>query len=200
MKLLNYISLILMLLLVACGENKLQPLNTSQPILAFGDSLTDGVGASEHDAYPQQLKKLTGLNVINAGISGETTAEGLTRLNQVLDKYDPQLVILLEGGNDILRNYNLVEAKQNLAKMIEAIQSRNIQIIFLGVPEKNIFSDSAPFYRELAQQYDLLFDGEIISDLIKKKRYKSDPIHFNALGYQKLAERIKEMLEDNGAL
>lgn len=192
---------ILLLSIVSCSSDKaFDKLNNHSPILAFGDSLTAGVGASENDAYPNQLAKLIGLKVVNAGISGETTKEGLTRLPSVLDKYNPQLVILLEGGNDILRNYNLVQTKQNLAKMIEEIQSRNIQMIFLGVPKKNIFSDSAPLYQELAEQYNLVFDGEIISTLIKKKRYKSDSVHFNALGYQKLSERLYEILNDNGAL
>lgn len=99
-----------------------------------------------------------------------------------------------------MRNQDLAKTKQNLAKMIEKIQSRNIQVIFLGVPKKNIFSDSAHLYKELADQYNLVFDGEIISRLIKKKRYKSDSVHFNALGYQKLAERLHELLSDNGAL
>lgn len=124
----------------------------------------------------------------------------MARLASVLDRHNPQLVILLEGGNDILRNQDLAKTKQNLSKMIEEIQSRNIQVIFLGVPKKNIFSDSAPLYKELADQYNLVFDGEIISRLIKKKRYKSDSVHFNALGYQKLAERLHEILSDNGAL
>lgn len=192
--------LLFIVFLVSCGESKLEKLEPSKTILAFGDSLTAGIGASENDAYPQQLEKLIGFKVVNAGISGETTEEGFARLSSVLDKYNPQLVILLEGGNDILRNYDLIQTKQNLAKMIEEIQSRNIQIVFLGVPEKNIFSDSAPLYQELAEQYNLVFDGEIISSLIKNKSYKSDSVHFNALGYQKLAERIQKTLENNGAL
>ncbi len=194
------ICLLLLVFVVACGEDKLNKLNSSQPVLAFGDSLTAGVGANEVAAYPQQLERLIGFNVINAGISGETTEEGLARLSSVLDEHNPQLVILLEGGNDILRNYDLNKTEQNLARMIEEIQSRSIQLVFLGVPEKNIFSDSAPLYKELASEYNLVFDGEVISKLIKKKRYKSDPIHFNALGYQKLAENIRDLLDDNGAL
>ncbi len=184
----------------ACGEKKLKPLSQKQVIVAFGDSLTAGVGAAEREAYPAQLERLIGIKVINAGVSGETTQQGLARLPAVLDQHSPQLVILLEGGNDILRNYNLAQTKQNLAKMIEEIQSRDIQLILLGVPEKNIFSSSAPLYRELAEQYDLVFDGEIISDLIKTKKYKSDSVHFNGLGYQQLAERIQQLLEDQGAL
>ncbi len=200
MRLFKYLPFLLTFILISCGEDKLQKLNHAQPIVAFGDSLTAGVGVNEMEAYPQKLAHISGFKVINEGVSGEATAEGLARLTSVLEKHEPQLVILLEGGNDILRNYNLTQTKQNLSQMIEQIQSRNIQLVFLGVPEKNIFSDSADLYDELAQQYGLVYDGEIISELIKKKRYKSDPIHFNATGYQKLAERVYEILEDNGAL
>ncbi len=186
---------------MACsGDGGLKKLNADATILAFGDSLTLGVGANDEDAYPQKLEKLINLKVINAGVSGEATAEGLQRLGAELDRYSPQLVILLEGGNDILRNYNLVQTKKNLAKMIEEIQSRNMQLILVGVPEKNIFSDSADLYQELSEQYNLVFDEKIIASLLKKQRYKSDPIHFNALGYEKLAERLREILDENGAL
>ncbi len=186
---------------MACsGEGDLKKLNADATILAFGDSLTLGVGANDEDAYPQKLEKLINLKVVNAGVSGEATAEGLQRLGAELDRYSPQLVILLEGGNDILRNYNLAQTKQNLAKMIEEIQSRNMQLILVGVPEKNIFSDSADLYQELSEQYNLVFDEKIIASLLKKQRYKSDPIHFNALGYEKLAERLREILDENGAL
>ncbi len=187
--------------LIACSsDNLLKPLAPNATILAFGDSLTDGVGVSRANSYPTVLAKLTGRRVINVGISGETTEQGLARFAALLEQHQPELVILLEGGNDILRNYNLTQTKQNLATMIEQARSRNIQLILLGVPEKNIFSDSALLYQELAEEYNLVFDGEIISDLMKSKKYKSDPIHFNTLGYRKLAKRIQEILEDNGAL
>ncbi|NVK22519.1 MAG: arylesterase [Kangiellaceae bacterium] len=190
-----------MLLLTACSDkSKLSRLDSNARILAFGDSLTDGVGVGREDSYPSVLSRLTGLDVINAGISGETTEQGVARFASLLDQHQPQLVIVLEGGNDILRNKDLLQTKDNLATMIEQAQALHIQVLLLGVPEKSLFSDSAPLYQELAEQYNLAFDGEIIASMLKKQKYKSDPIHFNQLGYQVLAQEVYQLLQDNGAL
>lgn len=195
------ISLLLSLLfLSACGADRLEPLVESDVILAFGDSLTHGVGSSNGDTYPATLARLTGLTVINAGISGETTNEGAKRLQSVIAKYDPQLLILLEGGNDILQNHDKASIKRNLEQMIELALARGIQIILIGVPEKKLFSDSAEFYQELADKYDLVFADDLLADLLRSIKYKSDPIHLNSAGYQKLAEGIAQLLKENGAL
>ena len=191
----------LSILLVACGgDNKLQPLEIDSVVLAFGDSLTDGVGVAREDSYPSALSRLIGRQVINEGISGETTSEGVKRFEQVLDKHQPQLVILLEGGNDILRNHNLSVTKSNLSAMIEMAKKKSIDVVLIGVPEKDIFSDHADLYAELSNEHDVVFEGEIIAYLMKRPSFKSDPIHFNKKGYQKLAEDIQTLLESNGAL
>ena len=191
---------IFILLLSACSEPKLEPLSYGAKILAFGDSLTFGVGSGSGKNYPQALTELTGLEVINAGISGETTTGGLKRFESELDKHVPDMIILMEGGNDILRNHSQTTTKQNLSKMIEIAQSRQIPIILMGVPEKKLFSDSAPFYQELAEEYALVYDGESLSNLLRKPKFKSDPIHLNSAGYQELASRIYLLLKDNGAI
>lgn len=188
------------LLLFACSEQKFEPLTPGATIVAFGDSLTDGVGASKGQGYPEVLAKLSGLSVINSGISGETTSEGLERLPSVLEEHQPDLVILIEGGNDILRNSSHAAAKSNLAAMIELIQQSGADLVFIGVPEKNLFSNSADFYDELAEEYDLVYDGESLSDLLKTRSYKSDSVHLNNEGYRELATRIYHVLQDQGAL
>lgn len=188
------------LLLSACSDPKLQPLSSGATIVAFGDSLTEGIGASKTASYPNQLAQITGLNVINAGISGETTDRGLARFEDVLKQYNPELVILLEGGNDILRNHNQLQTKQNLAQMIAIAKQRNVQLLLIGVPEKNLFSSVADFYDELAEEHQLTYIREVVSDLLKTKKYKSDQIHLNAQGYRVLAQQIMETLQDEGAL
>ena len=188
-------------LLCACAESKsLTPLASDDVILAFGDSLTVGVGAAESLAYPAVLARLTDRSVISAGVSGEETSQGLKRLPSVLDEVQPNLVILLEGGNDILRNRNLQQTKNNLAKMIELIQDRGIELILVGVPEKKLFSDVAPFYQELANEYELVFAEDNLSDLLRNNEYKSDPVHLNQQGYRLLAESFHELLVEHGAL
>ena len=191
---------IFILLLASCGQPAFSPLSDDATILAFGDSLTQGVGVSGEHSYPSVLENLTQLKVINAGVSGEVTQDGAIRFNKLVEEIYPDLIILLEGGNDIIRNHSFAETKKNLAKMIMFAQQKQIPVILIGVPQKKLFSDVAPFYRELAEEFQLVFDDEIIAELMRDKSMKSDPIHFNQLGYQKLAERIDQILRDNGAL
>jgi len=192
--------LIALLCLAACSAKPLLPLDSTDSILAFGDSLTAGYGASKETAYPAVLERLSGLNVINAGISGETTHQGLKRFADTLDKHSPSLVILLEGGNDILQNQNLNETKSNLAAMIEIAQTQEIPVLLIGVPEKNLFSSAAPLYQELADQYNLVFSKDLMASLLKAPDLKSDTVHLNEAGYAKMAKEIFTILEDNGAL
>lgn len=190
----------LLIALSGCSPSKLEPIPKNGTILAFGDSLTVGVGVPNVNSYPSVLAGLTGLTVINSGVSGETTDNGLIRLRDVLDNTNPDLLILLEGGNDILRNRNLSETKANLAAMIELAQRQGIPVVLIGVPQKALFSNSAPLYGELADKYQLVFDDSLIADLQRSPSLKSDHIHFNDEGYRKMASDIVELLKDNGAL
>lgn len=186
--------------LFACSEPRFDPVFEDGVILAFGDSLTEGVGVAEDDSYPAVLAELTGIKVINAGISGETTAEGLSRLPTVLDRTQPDLMILFEGANDILRDHDLRATRENLARMIEIASDRNIDVLLVGVPAKKLLSDTAPFYGELAERYDLVFEDNVVAKLLRDPDLKSDMVHFNEAGYQFLAESIYKRLKDEGAL
>jgi acyl-CoA thioesterase I len=187
-------------LLQSCGEQELTPIPANGTILAFGDSLTVGVGVDRQNSYPSVLAELTGRQVTSAGVSGEETTGGLARLPNVLEQARPSLIILLEGGNDILRNRSAGRIKQNLAAMIEVAQRSGVEVLLIGVPAKNLFSDTASLYRELADQYQLVFEDELIADLLRDRSYKSDSIHFNEKGYRLMAESIHELLVDHGAL
>lgn len=189
----------LLITLSGCTPSKLEPLPQNGTILAFGDSLTAGVGVTKDNSYPSALAELSGLTVINSGVSGETTAEGLKRLQEVLDNIKPDLLILLEGGNDILRNKSLSETKANLASMIELAQRNKIPVVLIGVPQKALFSNSAPLYGELADKYQLVFDDSLIADLQRSPSFKSDYVHFNEKGYRKMATAIYELLKEEGA-
>lgn len=190
----------LALVVTACDSSKLKELNKNDVIVAFGDSLTEGVGTVQEHSYPSILAKLSGFNVINAGVSGETTGEGLLRLPEVIERYQPSLLILLEGGNDILRNKSATTIQKNLDSMITIALEKGIQVVLIGVPEKSLFSNSAPLYDELAVEYDLVFASSLLASLLRSPSKKSDAIHFNTEGYADLAEGIYELLLDNGAL
>lgn len=191
----------LMLLLAACSDSeRLSPLDNQQPILAFGDSLTYGYGAPKALSYPEQLSQLLNMEVINAGISGEKSKQGLQRLGALLDKYQPQLLLLCHGGNDVLKKQSLDKMKANLGQMIEMAQSRDIQVVLISVPEASLFLPNIKQYQELAEQYNIPLENNIIKEVLKKPSLHSDAVHPNAQGYRLVAEAIYELLEDNGAL
>lgn len=182
------------------SQPRLSTLATEDVILAFGDSLTEGFSVDAGKGYPEQLAMLSRRGVINAGVSGETTAQGLARLSTSLDEARPALMILLMGGNDILRGMSMDAAKRNLAAMIEMALSDGVQVVLIGVPERSLFLRNAPMYRELADRYDLVLEDELLADLLAQPSMKSDPIHLNAAGYREMAIRIHALLQGHGAL
>lgn len=196
----NAIVILLGLLCVqGCTDPQLKPVPVDGVILAFGDSLTVGTGADPSKSYPSVLSELSGRHVVNAGVSGETTASGLQRLPEALAQTNPDLLILAEGGNDILRNHNPAQTKQNLAAMIELAQNQDVQVVLIGVPGKNLFLSAPSFYEDLAQTYQLVFDDRVIADLLHSPTHKSDPVHLNEKGYRVMAQAIYALLRDRGA-
>ncbi|MCE9679427.1 GDSL-type esterase/lipase family protein [Shewanella sp. AS1] len=175
-------------------------LSADSTILAFGDSLTLGVGAPKGRDYPNVLAQLTGIKVVNRGISGETTAEGARRFAAVLDEVQPELVLLLEGGNDFLRNQGEQQVEQNLALMISQAQARGISVVLIAVPQKSVWLAPAELYLRLAERYQLLLVESLLTELLTSPELKSDSVHLNELGYQRLAEQIRDKLVDAGAL
>ncbi|MFM4941970.1 GDSL-type esterase/lipase family protein [Aeromonas bivalvium] len=190
----------LCLLLVACGEPGFRPLAAGETILAFGDSLTEGRGAPPAQSYPSVLASLSGHPVINGGVSGELSQAGRARLPGLLAEHRPGLVILLEGGNDILRGTGEAALKANLAAMIAAVQGSGAQLLLVAVPRKSLFADGAPLYGELAQEYGLVLDNDSLGELLRTPGLKSDAVHLNAQGYGALAERLHRLLQARGAL
>ncbi|WP_429154658.1 GDSL-type esterase/lipase family protein [Aeromonas media] len=191
---------LLCLLLAACGEPGFRPLAAGETILAFGDSLTEGRGVNPAQIYPNVLASLSGHPVINGGVSGELSRAGRARLPGLLAEHRPALVILLEGGNDILHGSGEGALKANLAAMIEAVQGSGAQVLLVAVPRKSLFADGAPLYGELAEQYGLVLDNDSLGELLRTPGLKSDAVHLNAQGYGALAERLHRLLQARGAL
>ncbi|MGE6207267.1 GDSL-type esterase/lipase family protein [Aeromonas media] len=191
---------LLYLLLAACGEPGFRPLAAGETILAFGDSLTEGRGVNPAQSYPSVLASLSGHPVINGGVSGELSRAGRVRLPGLLAEHRPALVILLEGGNDILHGSGEGALKANLAAMIEAVQGSGAQVLLVAVPRKSLFADGAPLYGELAEQYGLVLDNDSLGELLRTPGLKSDAVHLNAQGYGALAERLHRLLQARGAL
>lgn len=188
-------------LLGSCGSAaELQPLPTAGKILAFGDSLTYGVGAKASSSYPAQLQQLLGYPVIRSGVPGETTAEGRKRLPDVLRKTQPSLVLLWLGGNDFLQRRLVQQTQANLQAMIDLIKSHNIQVVLLAVPRFGITLQDADLYDALAERNAIPVIDELLGSVLVDRSLKSDSVHPNAAGYQQIANAVAEQLIQLGAL
>ncbi|ODV09932.1 MAG: arylesterase [Thiobacillus sp. SCN 64-317] len=195
------LALVTVFLLAACERAPtLSRLSPHDVILAFGDSLTHGTGASEDTAYPAVLASLTGRTVINAGVPGDTTTSALRRLPEVLAEYRPRLVLLCLGGNDMLGKQPESTTENNLRLLIQTIRASGAEVVLIGVPEPKLFGGAPDFYARVARDMRLPLEDEVFNEVLKDNRLKSDPIHANAAGYRVVAERLAEFLREAGAL
>ncbi len=159
-------------------------------IVAFGDSLVLGVGSTESNDFVSLLSKKTGRPIVNLGVSGNTTAQGLERIDEVISK-DPGTVIVVLGGNDYLRKLPQEETFNNLRKIITTLQSKGIMVVLLGVRGGLLVDKFNSDFKSLAKETGVVFVPNVLDGLIGDSRYMtSDGIHPNDLGYQKIAEKV----------
>lgn len=190
-----YSIVLLSLALAACNKPTIRAVTPDTVVMAFGDSLTSGYGASGEASYPATLQALIGCEVINAGISGQDTAQGLRRLPDELEAHQPDLVILCMGGNDMLRKQSEALTQKNLKEMIELSQSAGADVALIGVPKPGLLLRVPKFYETLAEEYDLPYDDSLLPHILSKNTLKSDQIHPNEAGYQLMAERIHALIQ-----
>lgn len=189
--------------LISCSDSlpTLKPLAGNAVILAFGDSLTFGTGAnSQTESYPAVLQQLIGRTVINAGVPGEISQEGLLRLPMILEQTKPDLVVLCHGGNDLIRQLGNEQLKNNLEKMISLIQKSGAQVLLIAVPRFSITLTVPDLYTELATAYKLPIELTILPELERNAAMKSDTIHPNTMGYKLLAERVSKLIFTAGGI
>ena len=148
-------------LLTACGKKaplKGRPVASGSTVLALGDSLTSGAGADAAAAYPAVLEELTGWQVVNGGVSGNTTAQALARLPSLLEEHQPALVIVSIGGNDFLRQMSASTAKSNIREICNASKAAGAQTMLVALPQFSLLAASGgaltdhPMYAELAER------------------------------------------------
>ena len=188
--------------LIGCGDEapRLEAIARDDVILAFGDSLTFGTGAAAAESYPAVLGALIDREVVRSGVPGETSEGGLARLPAILDEVSPRLLILCLCGNDMLKKVDPEITRANLRAMLELARSKAIPVVLLGVPKPGLFADPPGFYAELADEFDLPYEGAVIKDVLYQNELKSDPIHPNARGYRRIAEAVAELLREAGGV
>ncbi|MFA9286932.1 GDSL-type esterase/lipase family protein [Comamonas sediminis] len=192
--------------LAACSKKA--PLATALPagatVLALGDSLTQGVGASAAQSYPQLLAERTGWNVINAGISGETSSQIAQRLPQLLQAHQPALVIVCAGGNDWLRRQSAQAAQAQIASMLQQCKAQNIPVLLVAVPEFNMAAaltgrvQDHPIYEALAKEEQVPLLAKAWSEVLANDAMRADQVHANAAGYARFTELLVAQLKASG--
>ena len=187
--------------LTACSiQPKLPVLSNDAVIVAFGDSLTFGTGSEPAESYPAVLEKMIGRRVVNSGVPGEVTGDGLLRLPEVLEREKPALLLLCHGGNDQLRRLNQQQAANNIREMIRLVQKREVAVVLIAVPAPELSLLPPSMYREIAKELSIPVEEETLSSILANNSLKSDYIHPNAAGYHRLAESIATLLHKSGAI
>ena len=198
---LTFVLILACTILPACGDElQLPRLGKTATILAFGDSLTKGYSVRPEDSYPAILQGMVNRTVINAGVSGEESRDGLKRLPALLEKHAPDLLILCHGGNDILRKKNMQNMAANVTAMIRLATERQIPVVLLAVPEPGLFLSPAPIYREIAEATKVPMINDLIPGILGKASLKADTVHPNAQGNQVMAREIFRFLQKSGAI
>jgi len=175
-------------------------------IVAFGDSLTAGFGLAEKESYPYLLQKKLETDgydyeVINAGISGETSLGGLERIDWVLEQENVGILILELGANDLLRGLPPSKMKENLGTIIKKAQAKNIEVLLCGMLAPptmgaNYQREYTNAFPDLASQYKVEFLPFLLQNIaLDKELNQPDGIHPNARGATIMTENIYQAVQ-----
>ena len=170
------------------------PPTASGPWVAFGDSLTEGYGASSGADYPAQLSKLLGVPIQNLGVAGENSADGLKRIADV-EALEPRVVLLCFGGNDVLQSVPRAQMFANIGAMIDRFHARGSFVVLIGIRGPSIDGDAnAKGFKELAREKEVMHVPNILDGILSQPGLMSDYVHPNDAGYAKIVERLEKSL------
>jgi acyl-CoA thioesterase-1 len=195
---------------IRSGESANRPLRTPElaanrpKIVAFGDSLTAGFGLTERESYPyllQERLKADGYDyeVVNAGVSGDTSLGGLERIDWVLEQENIQILILELGANDLLRGAPVAKMKSNLDQMIRKAKAKNVKVLLCGMlapPNGDYQREFTSVFPDLAHEHKVAFVPFVLENIaLKRELNQADGIHPNAEGEKIMMENIYRELK-----
>ena len=189
---------LLLVTLAGCGRDKktAQPVPPGSTVLALGDSLTFGTGASAETCYPTVLAVLTGWNVVNAGVPGDTSAQALARLPALLAEHQPKLVIVSIGGNDFLRKLPESDTRTHVHAICKQSLAAGAQVLLVAVPRATVaaalgqMTDHA-LYAEVAKDLKIPLQREAWGEVLAQPDLRADAVHANARGYAQFARSVQ---------
>ena len=177
--------LFLILMLTSCSNNNQIKINS---IVCFGDSLTYGFGATNEQSYPYFLQQYTELPVINKGINGNTSKNGLDRVDDIL-QFKNSIVIVEFGANDFLQQIPISETKKNMEQLVNKLKQNNNIVVLVSTQDTQLYQ-LYNMLKTLAKEKNVLFIDGILNEFWDNKNLFSDFIHPNSNGYKLVAEKI----------
>ena len=193
--------------LAGCGRRgpAARPVPRGATVLALGDSLTYGTGASADTSYPTVLAGLTGWQVVNAGVPGDTSAQALARLPALLDEHHPALVVVSIGGNDFLRKLPESDTRAHVHRICRQALAAGTQVLLVAVPRATLAaalgqpSDHA-LYAEVAADLKIPLQQGGWAEVLGQPELRADQVHANARGYAQFAHRLHATAQHAGLL
>ncbi|MEM7344039.1 MAG: arylesterase [Chloroflexota bacterium] len=207
----SLILVVVLVLLPACGadegsntadttSNEITDNTPARTIVAMGDSLTEGLGVDESQAYPallEQKLKVDGynFNVLNAGVSGETSSGALSRVAWILN-LEPDIVILETGANDGLRGIDPELTRDNINKIVTLFQTEGITVVLAGMEMmENLGQDYTTafeaLYPDIAAEQDLILIPFFLEGVVADPALnQADAVHPNEAGYEVIVDEI----------
>uniref|UniRef100_A0A486XRM1 Arylesterase n=1 Tax=Rheinheimera sp. BAL341 TaxID=1708203 RepID=A0A486XRM1_9GAMM len=189
---------IIFLLLIGLFSHNL----VAEKILILGDSLSAAYGMQQQQGWPHLLQQQTDWQLINASISGETTAGGLARLPSLLKQHQPDAVLIELGGNDGLRGFAIDTVKSNLSEIITLVQQHNAMPVLMQIRIPPNYGPRygqqfSALYPTLAEQFQIRLWPFFMDNIaINSKLMLPDGIHPNAEAQPLISAFVAELLED----
>mgnify|MGYP006202459899 CR=1 FL=1 len=188
---------IIFLLLIGLFSHNL----VAQKMLILGDSLSAAYGMQQQEGWPHLLQQSTDWQLINASISGETTAGGLARLPALLKQHKPDAVLIELGGNDGLRGFAPAITRANLTKMVELAKASQAKTVLtqIQLPRNygaRYLQQFEQIFPELAQANDLPLMPFFIDDIVlRPELMMNDGIHPTAAAQPQIRDRVANFIE-----
>lgn len=166
----------------------------SGPVVAFGDSLVVGVGSTAGNDLFSLLSKRINEPIENFGVSGDTTAMGLARIDMALAR-NPRVTIILLGGNDYLKRAPKKETFDTLRAVIQKFQAGGSLVLLLGIRGGLLSDNYEEDFAQLAAETGSAYVPNILEGIVGNPQLLSDQIHPNDAGYALIAERVFPVLQ-----
>ncbi len=182
--------------LCACSKQEITNYPAKEgPIVAFGDSLTYGYGVSAEEAYPALLEKMWDKEVINLGVSGNTSLQGLARKEEIKN-FRPSFVLIEFSANDFFKKIPREQTKSALENIVDYVQDLGAIAVLIDTGGNSLMKPYRKIIKQIAKEKNALYIEGIMDGIFNNKSLKSDNIHPNEEGYKKIAQKIDKVLKE----